>query len=108
MNRNVRTNDEAVTESKKLLVIYFTFGRDTTNLWGSLVENVKESKISPPKCTITNLRINLIKNVLIFSELNLWDRLLTVAEVSSLSSCTGEPPLRTRGSLIFPNLVPHA
>jgi hypothetical protein len=36
----------------KNVFIFLTFGRDTTNYRGTLVENVKKSKINPPYCTI--------------------------------------------------------
>jgi hypothetical protein len=51
MTQNVRTYDEAVTGSKQIIFfIFFTFEGDTTNYRGTLVENVKKSKINPPYC----------------------------------------------------------
>jgi hypothetical protein len=48
MTQNVGTNDEAVTGSEKW-VIFLTYERNTTNLRGTLVENVgKKTKIIPP------------------------------------------------------------
>jgi hypothetical protein len=50
MTQNVRTSDEAVFGSKIFVVIILTFEKDTTNLKGTLVENVKKSKSNPPYC----------------------------------------------------------
>jgi hypothetical protein len=47
MTQNVGNNDEGVTGSI-FFVICLTFVRDTTILRGTLVENVKKSKINPP------------------------------------------------------------
>jgi hypothetical protein len=49
MSQNVGYNDEAVTGSKqKLSKIFLAFERDSTSYRGTLVENVKKSKINPP------------------------------------------------------------
>jgi hypothetical protein len=47
MTQNVGTNDETVTGSKIFFSIFLTFQRETTILRGTLVENVKKSKINP-------------------------------------------------------------
>jgi hypothetical protein len=53
MTQNVGTNDEAVTGPKQIFfVIFLSFERDTTTLRGTLVENVKKSKINPPSGTV--------------------------------------------------------
>jgi hypothetical protein len=48
MTQKVVTNDEAVTGSKFFFAICGTFGRYITNLRGTFVEKVKNSKINPP------------------------------------------------------------
>jgi hypothetical protein len=53
MASKVMANDEEVSKSKKIfLKFFFVFERDTTNLWGTLLENVKKSKINQPYSTI--------------------------------------------------------
>jgi hypothetical protein len=53
MTQNVGTNDKAVTGAKKFFWSFFlTFERNTTVLRGTLVENVKNSKINPPYSTV--------------------------------------------------------
>jgi hypothetical protein len=54
MTQNVGTNYEAVTGSKQKNFIFLTFGRDTTNYRGMLVENVKKPKINPHYCTYSD------------------------------------------------------
>jgi hypothetical protein len=58
MTQNVRTSDEAVTGSKQTFFsIFFTFERDITNYRGTLVENLKKSKINPPFCTVRFIKL---------------------------------------------------
>jgi hypothetical protein len=54
MTQNVvGTYYEGFTGSKqKKLFIFLTFGIDTTNYRGTLVENIKKPKINPPYCTV--------------------------------------------------------
>jgi hypothetical protein len=58
MAQHGRSNYEAVTGSKLILFIFLTFGRDTTNYRGTLVENVKKSKFNPPYWPTPALRPN--------------------------------------------------
>jgi hypothetical protein len=50
MAKNLMTNDDAVTRSKRFIAIFGTFERFVTNLRGTFVEKVKKSIINPPYC----------------------------------------------------------
>jgi hypothetical protein len=60
MTQNGRSNYEAVIGSKQFFFfIFLTFGRDTTNYRGTLVENVKKVKIQPTLLSIYIYELNM-------------------------------------------------